>query len=176
MVDYEKELVELSIVLDPTEYDDEEEFEDACAEYDDAKIDEIAKGAAEQGSTMGMHNYGRRLMHKAMNLGDNSDERKQLLETATFWITKAAMNGCAGAVDDLACEQADILPTVMSDELAFYAVNNGIEGAKSHAEYLSKHGYEVADSDIEKALVKYEEIQRHYKENSIELEMCGCIF
>lgn len=54
----EKELRELSIKLDCNEYDDDDEYEEVLGQLYPDRVFDVAKRAANEGATNGMHLYG----------------------------------------------------------------------------------------------------------------------
>lgn len=172
----EQELRTLSITLDANEYDDYEEFEDEMAKLYPDKVFDVAKRAAEEGAVTGMHLYGIMLARKAADV-ENEDEQSAMLDEAREWVTKAARNGCWGAMDDLATEQVDLLSVPLEEQLAFFRLSGSGGNVEKYIDELRKYsGLEITDEQMAKANALYDELVAFASDNGITKKMCDCIF
>ena len=174
----EKELRELSIKLDCNEYDDYDEYEEVLSQlYPDVVFD-VAKRAANEGGTNGMHLYGIMLAKKAMELKESAEDYKSLLKEARSWVVKSAEQGCWGAMNDLATEQVDLLEVPIDIQLAFYKLANPDDDLEEHINYLKEHcACVLTEEQREYSMKIYDELINSLERNGVtEKKMCECIF
>lgn len=178
MMEAEKELLKLRILLDGNEYDDMDEYESVLEEYYPDRVFEVAKRAADEGAISGMHLYGRMLAKKAAELDDSGEENSRMLTEAREWVKKAAQGGCWGAMDDLATEEVELLAVPIEEQIAFFKLSGSGGDLDEHLAYLRKHcGEEVTSEQLDKGIKLYDQFVKYAEENGgSKKKMCDCIF
>jgi hypothetical protein len=161
--------------LDISEYDDEDDYQEALDRLYPEEVKRVAKRASELGSIPGMHLYGRMLGDEARELESQGKPYKDLQSKAKELVINAAKGGCWGAMDDLGTEYTEALAPSMAEQLAFIKLS-GSDPLEHVAYCRDCLNMTITQEEIENGLALFEELNRYMIDNNIQKTNCDCLF
>ena len=169
----ERKLRELAWTLDPTEYDDQDEFEERTKGVFPEQITAQAKHAAELGSVEGMHTYGLLLLRQALERESRDRTFEDLQTEARDLVRKAALGGCWGAMDDLGRMKTDELGVELVEMLSFMELAGG--DMMDYVEYCHESNPgQFSQKQIDAALDLARSMSKDMESRGIVKRQCDC--